>query len=395
MTGPDRPCGERGDEMTTVLYRGPFQGRRIRFLLDSLAAARTPIDLVWLNPSFDSHGERPWIDRLRTERPFLGRVVELDGSWRGFPLTARALRHDVGSSGTVLAIGFTALAYARLARPRHLLWAVNGIPEERLLYDSSVRGRALVWAMWQAARIGPRPDLTIVVSEPMGRLVERRLPGARWAKAPTSVDRDVFRPAASRAQVPTRLTMVYVGSGAPWQGVAVLAPVWEALHRRDPSVHFLVISRDERARELLRGIPASHGSMIAAESPAAVARSLAEAELAFLVRLPNVVNEASFPTKFGEYVASGVPVVTTDVGWDITGLIQRTGCGLLVDPAADPDAIAEEIQRFRTGPAADRSAMLDACTRAADELGREVWLRSLSAEVVTVLGSDSSPVSAR
>ena len=24
--------------MTTVLYRGPFQGRRVRFLLDSLAA---------------------------------------------------------------------------------------------------------------------------------------------------------------------------------------------------------------------------------------------------------------------------------------------------------------------------------------------------------------------
>jgi glycosyltransferase involved in cell wall biosynthesis len=371
--------------VTTVLYRGPFQGRRVRFLLDSLAAARTPIDFVWLNPGYRD-GSSGVGEKLRAERPFVGRADEVDGSWRAFPRVMEMLRRTVPRHDDVLGIGFTSLAYARAVRPAHLLWAVNGIPEERLLYDASARSRALVSAMWGAARIGPRPDLTIVVSAPMGRLVERRMPGSRWAKAPTSVDREVFRPPATGA----RSSMVYVGSGAPWQGVEVLAPIWTELHRRDPSLRFLVVSRDERARALLRDIPDSHATMTAAESPAEVAASLADAELAFLVRLPDVVNEASFPTKFGEYVASGVPVVTTDVGWDVADIIRRTGCGLLVDPFGDPAGTADEILRFRATVAADPTASRAACSRAADELSREHWLASLSAELVTVLGSPAA-----
>jgi glycosyltransferase involved in cell wall biosynthesis len=307
----------------------------------------------------------------------------MDGSWRALPGALRALRASVPAHEDVMAIGFTSLAYARALRPARLVWAVNGIPEERLLYDSSARSKAMVAAMWWAARIGPRPDLTVVVSAPMGRLVERRMPGSRWAKAPTSVDRDVFRPPATAA----RSTMTYVGSGAPWQGVEVLAPIWRELHRRDPDLHFLVVSRDERARALLQGIPDSHATMTAAATPAAVAAELARSELAFLVRLPDVVNEASFPTKFGEYVASGVPVVTTDVGWDVADIVRQTGAGVLVDPFGDPGTTAEEILRFRARVAADPAATRAACLVAADEMSRERWLASLSAELMSVLGT--------
>ncbi len=377
--------------MTTVLYRGPFQGRRVRFLLDALAEARTPVDFVWLNPGYRADGSREVVAKLRAERPFVARSEEVDGSWRAFPAVVRMLRRTMPAHDDVMGIGFTSLAYARAVRPAHLVWAVNGIPEERLLYDSSARSKALVAAMWWAARIGPRPDLTVVVSAPMGRLVERRMPGSRWAKAPTSVDREIFRPPA----VAARSTMTYVGSGAPWQGVDVLAPIWRELHRRDPDLRFLVVSRDERARALLHGIPDSHATMTAAETPAAVAAELARSELAFLVRLPDVVNEASFPTKFGEYVASGVPVVTTDVGWDVADIIRQTGAGVLVDPFGDPVATAEEILRFRARVAADPAATRVACRLAADEMSRERWLASLSAELVSVLGTPAGRDHAR
>lgn len=372
--------------MTTVLYRGPFQGRRVRFLLDCLAAARTPIDFVWLNPGFRADGSREIVEGLKQGRAFVAGSEEIDGSWRAFPRVVQMLRRTVSEHDDVLGIGFTSLAYARAVQPANLLWAVNGIPEERLLYDRSARSRAIVSAMWAAARVGPRPDLTIVVSNPMGRLLERRMPGARWAKAPTSVDRDVFRPRPGE-----RSTMVYVGSGAPWQGIEVLAPVWSELHRQDPSLRFLVVSRDERARALLRDIPESHASMTSAATPHEVAATLAAADLAFLVRRPDVVNEASYPTKFGEYVASGIPVVTTDIGWDVADVVRRTGCGVLVDPFGDPASVAREILRFRAETHADAAATADACSRAADELSREHWLSSLSEEIVTVLGAPVQP----
>ncbi len=373
--------------MTTVLYRGPFQGRRVRFLVDSLASARPSMDFVWLDPAPGAEHALPGLERLRNERESVRSTRLLDGSWRALPAAIRELRGFVPAGEDVLAIGFTSLAYARALRPRHLLWAVNGIPEERLLYDASPRSRAIITSMWASARLGRRPDLTIVVSNPMGRLVERRLPGARWAKAPTSVDRDVFTPAGHSP----RSTMVYVGSGAPWQGIDVLAPIWSELHRRDPSVRFRVVSRDERARALLRDIPASHAEMIPAHTPTAVAATLTDAELAFLVRLPDVVNEASFPTKFGEYVASGVPVVTTDVGWDISDIVRRTGCGLLVDPHASPAANVDSIMHYRARAGSDPAATLAACTAAADEVSRDHWLALLSAEIVTVLGTPPIP----
>ena len=113
------------------------------------------------------------------------------------------------------------------------------------------------------------------------------------------------------------------------------------------------------------------------------------------MRLPDVVNEASFPTKFGEYVASGVPVVTTDVGWDVADIIRQTGAGVLVDPFGDPGTTAEEILRYRARVAADPAATQAGCRIAADEMSRERWLASLSAELVSVLGTpagDTAPV---
>ncbi len=146
--------------MTTVLYRGPFQGRRVRFLLDCLAAARTPIDFVWLNPGFRADGSREIVDGLKQGRAFVARSEEIDGSWRAFPRVVQMLRRTVSEHDDVLGIGFTSLAYARAVQPANLLWAVNGIPEERLLYDRSARSRAIVSAMWAAAarRAAPRPD---------------------------------------------------------------------------------------------------------------------------------------------------------------------------------------------------------------------------------------------
>ena len=149
---------------------------------------------------------------------------------------------------------------------------------------------------------------------------------------------------------------------------------------------------DQRARALLhRAYPRSHNDdRPRPDTPTGGrVRRLADSELAFLVRLPGGGERGRrLPTKFGEYVApAACRVVTTDIGWDIADIVRHTGSGLLVDPFGDPGATAEDILRFRARVAADPPATRTACRLAADEMSRGRWLASLSAELVSVLGT--------
>ena len=358
--------------MVTVLYRGGFQGRRLQFLLDVITRVHGDIELVWLHP--DTTWEAPWFDQWVRERPWVVGHDKLDGSARALPAVRRTLRRRFRRrSQVVYAIGSLSLPYGRALSPSALVWCINGIPEERLLYDKGLRSRATVGAEWLVARAGRRPDLVVTVSDPMGELISRRLPGVQWVKAPTCVEVEIFRP-MDQTQ---RSYLTYVGSGAPWQCLDLLGAVWQALHRIDPTLKFRVVSRDDRSRVLLAGLPDSAVEMHGTTRPVEVARMLWEAELGFLMRTPDIVNKASFPTKFGEYVAADVPVVTTDVGWEISSIIQETGCGLIVDWRADAEMIARAIASFRARATTD-TAIREGCRKAAVALDRTAWVESLS-----------------
>jgi len=374
------PVMARGlNDGALVIYRGPWQGRRVRFLIDAAHALHGSIDFVWVNPTHDAAAERPWLRALPEERPYLSSVRELDGRVAAAWHTGRTLVSVCRSGRVVYAIGFTSLPYARLVRPRRLVWAVNGIPEERLLHNRSVRSRAAVALAWAVARIGRRPDAVIVVSDPMGRHVSGKLGGVRWAKAPTSVDTDVF----TRPSSAPRRYLTYVGSGAPWQGIPLLAAIWRELAALDPGVRFRVVSRDERAAALLGGVPEDRGEMVPANGAHEVAAHLDEAILGFLVREPDIVNETSFPTKFGEYLAAGVPVVTTDIGWEISDLVRASDCGLLVDPSDPPRLVAREIVDYLARIREDE-CVAERCRATARGLSRAFWLDSLVADLVDV-----------
>jgi Glycosyl transferases group 1 len=370
------PRGDRQDdrEVVTVLYRGPFQGRRLGFLLESISRVHGEVDLTWLNPRLEPGTTTGWFfDWVDEWWPFVARRAEVDGSLRSLPQVVRHLRRRLGRRPDIVyAIGSLTLPYARATTPRALAWCINGIPEERLLHDRGWRSQAAVRAEWFVTRAGRRPDVVVTVSGPMGKLIERRLPGTRWIKAPTCVDLETFRPPANV----TRSRLTYVGSGAPWQCLDLLAAVWSELYRLDPSLRFRVISRDERTRVLTAGMPASAVEMRGAEIPQEVATALWEAELGFLLRTPGIVNETSFPTKFGEYVAAGVPVVCTDVGWELAAMLRRTGCGVIVDWQAAPSMVAREALALRHR-ATRNGDIRRACEEAAAMLSRERWVDAL------------------
>ncbi|MFJ6660253.1 glycosyltransferase [Streptomyces sp. NPDC091377] len=100
----------------------------------------------------------------------------------------------------------------------------------------------------------------------------------------------------------------------------------------------------------------------------------------------------SRPTKVGEYMAHGLPVVTTPTPL-AADLVERHGCGFVV-PYGDPAAVAEAVRRLRDDEGLRREcaergraaalAELDWTERAAEFVDRlEMWVKEAQAEAGT------------
>lgn len=366
--------------MVTVIYRGPFQGRRLRFLLEAISKAHHEIEFIWLHPQFEPYLRLPWFDRFVEERSFIRHHCILNGSKSAWLSTFRYLRQRYAKQGRpVYAIGFTSLWYARMLWPRPIVWCIQGIPEEELMHHNGLFDRLSVAATWRIAQSGPRPKMIVTVSERMSQFVKKYFSRVTCFAAPTCADLEIFHP----PEKSERKYLTYLGSGAPWQNLGQLSEIWSALYRGDRNLRFKVVSKDKRAEILKSDIPEEAIQITAAEGPSEVARHLWEAELGFLIRTPDIVNEVSFPTKFGEYVAAGVPVVGTDVGWDFTQIIKQTKCGLLVNWKSEPQVIAQEILAYRR-KVGTNGEITTACQQAAALMNKDIWVNRLSEALRTI-----------
>ena len=362
--------------MVTLLYRGPYQGSRIPFAVESLERAYGPVHFVWLVPgNVTEESARTNIDALMKSYPRTS-VDRLPGSMRSAASAIVRLRGGlVDRSKPIVCLGFTSLRFGTAVARGPLVWCVSGIPEEKLLYDDSRKSRAWVSGMWRLARAGRSPNLVVTVSDPMSRLIERRMGAVPTFAAPTCVDRSMFTPGDGG----DRRYLTYLGTGAPWQGIDLLAGIWREIARQDPDVRFRVISRDERTHVLLEAVGQKRAELRHG-TRAEVGALLHQGAAGFIIRRPDIVNEVSYPTKFAEYVASGVPVMATDLDWDLSGVIRETGCGTVLPAGIDPATAASQVLEMDP-PGSE--PMQAACREAAERLDRRVWVEKLAAAMPT------------
>ena len=124
------------------------------------------------------------------------------------------------------------------------------------------------------------------------------------------------------------------------------------VHRADPQVFFLMLipqTDHARTRDLMRKHHLTASRVFLAELPHdCVAATLQRAHAGVLLRRAHPVNRVSSPTKFGEYLAAGVPAVMTDGIGDFSGLARRKRVGLVLEPGLlDRDELPpEEISRI-------------------------------------------------
>ncbi|MGI9433002.1 MAG: glycosyltransferase [Myxococcota bacterium] len=209
------------------------------------------------------------------------------------------------------------------------------------------------------ARAVQDADHTLCVSAPLRELLVERhgLAGDHCTVVPCAADEQKFRPdpvarARRRAALglEDRFVLVYPGRFGRWhyseETMRVAAGVLEA----HADAFFLVLTPDgDVAREMAaRQLPEGR-FRIEQAAHHEVPEFLQAADLGVLLRASDPINRVACPTKFAEFVMTGLPVLISDEIGDCSSFVRTHGAGaVLRDP--DPRAAADAVAALRGEP---------------------------------------------
>jgi glycosyltransferase involved in cell wall biosynthesis len=143
---------------------------------------------------------------------------------------------------------------------------------------------------------------------------------------------------ASRASIRRTLgigarpVLAYVGKLGGWYMDAEMADFFVVARDAIPGLHFLVVTQADRGaieRRLAdRGVDPSDYTVTAVEHPR-LGELLGAADAAIALIRPVPSKVATSPTKIGECLAAGLPIVATDVG-DVRPLLEGSRTGIVL-----------------------------------------------------------------
>ncbi len=149
----------------------------------------------------------------------------------------------------------------------------------------------------------------------------------------------------------TRVT-AYLGSIGTWYMLDEMLDCFAVQLARDPTALFLFITRDDpatiRAAAAARGIR-EKSLMIRAASRSEVSRLLIAVDQGLFFIHPTFSKTASCPTKLGEFLAVGIPVITNSGVGDVDKQIMALSAGVVIE-RFDAAAYGEALARIDTIP---------------------------------------------
>jgi len=228
-------------------------------------------------------------------------------------------------------------------------WRRGGVPYRltRWVQRAGLRRADGVVTLTEAVRphlsaTGAGPDATFVI--PCCADVERI--------AERSPER-----AAARAEleIGDRPTMVYVGKFTGWYMEREMADFLAVARQAQPDLLFLIVTQadpEPMLRELGRCGIGPGDYRVTRAQPEDIGRCLAAADVGLSFVRPCFSKISSSPTKIGEYLAAGLPVVSTAGIGDVDALLRGNRVGALVEGFATPayEAAAETVRELRRDP---------------------------------------------
>ena len=235
--------------------------------------------------------------------------------------------------------------------------------------DGPLSGEYVDAGVWRRGSLGHRltawaEDRSLEVADATAVLTQVRAAEVEAAGHPPPlvfpccVDTGLFTPRPERRERLRRTlglegrVFAYAGKLGGWYLVPEMFDFVASFRRACGPASLLVLTTEERGRfEALgraRGVPCAVLSADRADMPLLL--SSADVGLSFILPAPS--KRACSPVKNGEYLACGLPVVSTAGIGDYSDLISRTRIGVIV-PSLDPPALeaaARELEGLVTEP---------------------------------------------
>ena len=261
-------------------------------------------------------------------------------------------------------------------------------PEELITAGRLTRGSALHRAIVAAeraclARAGAVVSLTHAAVEHLERIYPEALSGKRIAVIPTCADLERFVPAAERSCTRVIGCLGTVLSG--WFRLDWLAAFLSVAAIRDPEARFELTTLDDpvAVREALDPEGRLGARLTIAPSASDAVQAVLQRQTASVMFFTDGLSKlGSSPTRMGEILGCGMPVVANDGVGDVAAIIRKHRVGVLAT-SAEPEAMAQAWDDLlalldepgiaaRCRAAAQEVFSLGAGTRAYAELYREL-----------------------
>ncbi len=148
-----------------------------------------------------------------------------------------------------------------------------------------------------------------------------------------------------------KTVLVYVGKFGGWYMQAEMVDFFAQTRHQVPDLHFLVLTQSDpemiRSEFARRNVPESEFTILRS-APERVGAYLAASDVAlsFIAAFPSKI--ASSPTKLGEYLAAGLPVVCNPGVGDVDLIIEEHHAGVIVPSFSDEAyaGAARELQEL-------------------------------------------------
>jgi glycosyltransferase involved in cell wall biosynthesis len=183
--------------------------------------------------------------------------------------------------------------------------------------------------------------------------------------------------------------MVFPGRVGRWHYTEETFGVVRGVLDADPSAFLLVLTPElEAARTLARRLLPQGRYHIQAAAHADVPRFLRASDLGLLLRAQDPINVAACPTKFGEFMMCGLPVLISEGIGDCSAFVAEHAAGVVLE-RPDPALAVQRIAALRGEPEVARRARIAAAGR--ERFSRQRHAAELAAGYRALLTESSSP----
>ena len=197
-----------------------------------------------------------------------------------------------------------------------------------------------------------RADGFLVVSKPSYDFyVSRGVSPEKLLITRNGADMDVFKKLPFRGDDGI-LRVCYTGGFQGWQGMDNLVRACRLLYQRGwpDNLRLCVVGFGPKNADVRNELTALLGDKFEPVDRVPyedVPKLFAVADIMVIPRKPHFAVRVAMPTKFGEYLASGRPVIVTDV--DETGeLVRKNDCGIVAE--AHADGLADALEQAAALP---------------------------------------------